>query len=93
MSAERAPKRRGSSPSPVIKASEIGEYAYCSRAWWYRHVVKVHVPHNEKYGRLGAGTQAHRKHGGWVTSSARLRVLAIGLALCGLVALGLALMR
>lgn len=91
MSVRRGPGARHGEPSPVIRVSEIGEYAYCSRAWWYRHVAKVPIPRNEKYGRLAAGTQAHRRHGGWVTSSARLQALAVALTLLGLIALALAI--
>ena len=29
-----------------IKVSEIGEYGYCSRAWWYKHVVQHHPAPN-----------------------------------------------
>jgi CRISPR/Cas system-associated exonuclease Cas4 (RecB family) len=70
--------------SHAIKVSEIAEYSYCSRAWWYKHVVKL--PPGE-IGRLAAGTRAHRRHGRWVAASARLRVLGVALALCGLLAL------
>jgi len=81
MNAHRA--RRQEATSPTISASEIGEYAYCSRAWWYRHVVKLPVPEGQGRSRLNAGTQAHRQHGAWVASSARLRMAGIALAMCG----------
>ena len=88
MNARRARRQES---SPTITASEIGEYAYCSRAWWYKHVVKLPIPESEGQSRLRAGTQAHREHGAWVLSSARLRAMGIGLAVCGAVALVLAL--
>ena len=74
---------------PTITASQIGEYEYCSRAWWYRHVVKLPLPKTEGYGRLAAGTEAHARHSRWVSSEARLRSMGLVLALAGLAALAL----
>jgi CRISPR/Cas system-associated exonuclease Cas4 (RecB family) len=90
MSARRA--RRQANTSPTITASEIGEYAYCSRAWWYRHVVKLPIPEGEGQSRLHSGAQRHREHGAWVASSTQLRIVGIALAVCGVVALVLALL-
>jgi CRISPR/Cas system-associated exonuclease Cas4 (RecB family) len=89
VSARRA--ARAGSDLPTIKVSEIGEYAYCSRAWWYKHVAKVPIPQGAASGRLAAGTQAHHRHGAWVASSLRLRAIGLALALCGLVSLLIAL--
>jgi CRISPR/Cas system-associated exonuclease Cas4 (RecB family) len=77
---------------PVITASEIGEYAYCSRAWWYRHVVKLPLPEGEGRGRLAAGTLSHSRHGAWVDQSSRLRTMGLLLALVGIGALVVALL-
>ncbi len=79
-------------PLPVITASEIGEYAYCSRAWWYRHIVKLPVPEGEGRGRLAAGTVSHARHGAWVAQSNTLRAAGLVLALAGLGALVLAIL-
>jgi CRISPR/Cas system-associated exonuclease Cas4 (RecB family) len=88
MSARRAARDRD---EPItISASEIGEYAYCSRAWWYKHVARVPMPQGTATGRLAAGRQAHRHHGSLVANSARLRAVGIALALCGIAALVLA---
>lgn len=76
--------------SKIIRASEIGEYEYCSRAWWYKHVAKL-SPGGEVSGRLEAGIEAHRQHGRAVALSGRLRALGVALLLCGLLALLLAL--
>lgn len=74
---------------PFISASEIGEYGYCSRAWWYRHVVKLQPP--QGYGtRFEAGTRAHSRHSRWVRSSLRLRSAALLLILLGLALLAVA---
>jgi CRISPR/Cas system-associated exonuclease Cas4 (RecB family) len=72
----------------TIRVSEIAEYAYCSRAWWFKHVVKLPEPGSGAKGRLAAGTQAHRRHGRSVAASTRLRLVGLVLALCGLALLG-----
>lgn len=75
----------------VLRASEIGEYDYCSRAWWYKHVAKL-PPGGEVSGRLAAGTEAHKEHGRAVALSSRLRAVGVALLLCGLLALAIALL-
>jgi len=89
VSLRRRASRVRSDQAP-IRVSEIGEYTYCSRAWWYKHVVKVPLPEGTS-GRLAAGTRAHRQHGSWVLSSARLRAVGLLLAAFGLLMLVLAL--
>ena len=43
-----------------ISASELGEYAYCRRAWWLRAVRGVTT---EQQGtRFSGGHAAHRRH-------------------------------
>jgi hypothetical protein len=76
----------------VIRASEIGEYRYCSRAWWYKHVVKVEPPGAvEQQDRFSKGREAHSRHGRSVSLAVRLRILGIALLICGLLALWLAI--
>ncbi len=75
----------------VIRASEIGEYNYCSRAWWYKHVAKL-APGGEVSARLEAGSEAHRKHGRAVVLSARLRIMGAALLIVGLLVLALAIL-
>ena len=92
----RSIRRHASQPSRdlrIIRASEIGEYSYCSRAWWYRHVIRVPIPEgSETEGRLAAGTSAHARHGRAVGLSGALRTLGVLFALCGLVVIALALL-
>jgi CRISPR/Cas system-associated exonuclease Cas4 (RecB family) len=76
----------------VIRASEIGEYSYCSRAWWYKHVVKVEPPDIEYNGRLMAGTKAHARHARTVATATTFRAIGILLAALGLLMLGLTLL-
>ena len=45
-------------PRPFIRASDVGRYAYCARAWWLATVKGV--PTEPK--RLAAGTEAHLRH-------------------------------
>lgn len=66
---------------PLIRASEIGSYLYCRRAWWYRK--QGLEPENSA--ELSAGTRFHRSHGRKVIASVLLRWLALILALAALV--------
>ncbi len=68
---------------PTIRASEIGEYAYCARAWWLRRVAGLEPEGRE---RREHGTALHRRH---ARSVALSRVLAIIAALFGALALAL----
>jgi hypothetical protein len=52
----------GETPRPerFISASELGEYAYCRRAWWLRAVRGVTT--NAQGKRFSAAHAAHRRH-------------------------------
>ena len=67
----------------LIRASEIGSYLYCRRAWWYR---KQGVQ-SENQAELAAGTALHQRHGRKVLASMLLRGLAFLLVLAALVLL------
>jgi hypothetical protein len=58
----------------TIKASEIGEYVYCNRAWWLRRTYDIR-PHNTQ--ELQAGTRYHEQHGGQVRQGLLARRLAL----------------
>ena len=58
-----------------IRSSEIGNYLYCRRAWWYR---KTGVP-PENLTELAAGTELHHKHGRKVLAASLTR--SVGLIL------------
>ncbi len=70
----------------VIRASEIGEYVYCHRAWWLGRVQGVESANRAQ---LAAGIARHRAHGQMVRRASGLRRLAIVLLLA---AIGLALL-
>jgi CRISPR/Cas system-associated exonuclease Cas4 (RecB family) len=46
--------------SRFIRASEIGEYVYCQRAWWLHHCVGLEPAGRERRER---GTALHTQHG------------------------------
>jgi hypothetical protein len=57
----------------VIRASEIGQYAYCARAWWLRRVLDYRSQNVEE---MAAGAEEHTNHGRRVVSYYRWRGLA-----------------
>lgn len=63
-----------------IKASEIGEYLYCRRAWWFRQQGQA----SANQAALQAGGQAHAAHGRSLRLAGWLRWLALALALLAL---------
>jgi len=62
--------KMGKKTGTVIRASELGEYAYCARAWWLGRVLGYRPANLE---RLAAGEAAHVRHGRKVISSRRLQ--------------------
>jgi CRISPR/Cas system-associated exonuclease Cas4 (RecB family) len=65
----------------TIRASEIGAYLFCQRAWWYR--IQGIEPENRD--EMNAGTELHYRHSRLVLLSGCIRVLAYGLLLAALV--------
>jgi hypothetical protein len=63
-----------------VTASQVGQYAFCARAWWLGTVEKREPAHRA---RLDAGHVAHERHGWNVAlarSSRRLALILIGAA-------------
>jgi hypothetical protein len=60
-----------------IRASEIGSYLYCRRAWWHRVNGQASVNQAE----MAAGTDLHRQHGRKVLAAGFFRNLAFLLLL------------
>lgn len=67
----------------VIRASEIGSYLYCRRAWRYR---KDGVE-SENKAEMAAGTELHRQHGRKTLSALLLRTLGLILLLAAILML------
>jgi hypothetical protein len=57
-----------------IRASEIGEYVFCHRAWWLHHLQGYESGNVRE---LTEGTSAHVQHGRTVEASRALQVLAV----------------
>jgi CRISPR/Cas system-associated exonuclease Cas4 (RecB family) len=68
---------------PIIRASDIGNYLYCRRAWRYR---KDGVE-SENQAELAAGTELHRQHGRKALSALLLRSLGMILLLAAILTL------
>jgi CRISPR/Cas system-associated exonuclease Cas4 (RecB family) len=64
---------------PTIRASDIGNYLYCRRAWWYR---KQGVE-SENQPEMDSGAEIHRQHGRRVLVSGMTRMLAMILLAAG----------
>jgi CRISPR/Cas system-associated exonuclease Cas4 (RecB family) len=67
----------------TIRASEVGSYIYCARAWWY-HQQGIESTNQAE---MTAGTELHRLHGRQVIASSLTRTLALILLLAALVLL------
>jgi CRISPR/Cas system-associated exonuclease Cas4 (RecB family) len=68
---------------PITRASDIGNYLYCRRAWWYR---KKGVE-SENQAELAAGTELHQKHGRQVLVSSVTRLVGMILLMAAIVLL------
>jgi hypothetical protein len=58
----------------VIRASEIGQYDFCAKAWWLGSIEGVQ-PSNVH--ELQAGTAAHEEHGRQVRRASQLQTIAL----------------
>ncbi len=67
-----------------ITASQIGQYAYCARAWWLG-VVEGREPTD--IGRIDAGAVVHERHGWQVSLSRGFSRLALILLIAAFLSL------
>ena len=65
----------------TIRASEIGSYIYCARAWAYRQQGLE----SSNQAEMTHGSELHRQHGRRVITSGLLRLLAVILLLAAVV--------
>lgn len=73
----------------LVRASEIGAWAFCQRAWWLAHVKGV-AHQNPRI--LQQGAAAHVMHGRTVVRAHQLRNVGLLLLLGGLILVAFALL-
>ena len=65
----------------TIRASEIGSFLYCQRAWWYQK----HGQPSANQAEMVAGVELHYRHGRSALATGCLRWVAYALILAALV--------
>lgn len=65
----------------TVRASEIGAYLFCQRAWWYQ---KSGQP-SQNLGEMAAGSELHYRHGRAALGIGCLRAAAYALILLALI--------
>jgi hypothetical protein len=71
----------------TIRASEIGTYLFCARAWWFQDQGFPSQNQTE----LSAGSAYHAAHGRQVFAAGLLRLVGYLLLLAALIALAIGL--
>jgi CRISPR/Cas system-associated exonuclease Cas4 (RecB family) len=56
----------------VIRASEIGTFLFCKRAWWYQ----LQGYESDNKAELAGGSEIHQQHGRVVATSNCLQIFA-----------------
>ena len=74
----------------IIRASEVGQYLFCARAWWLGAVEERPSANVEE---MEAGDKVHRRHGRQVRSSVMLSRLAYLILALAVMAAAIALLR
>ena len=67
----------------TLRASEIGSYLFCQRAWWYQQSGES----SQNLEEIAAGSELHYRHGRAALSAGCLRAAAYVLILIALVLL------
>jgi len=75
--------------SKVVRASEIGTYLYCQRAWWYQRNGVASQNGRE----LADGNEIHQLHGQAVFRARLIRLAAYALLLAAVVFVAISLLR
>ena len=83
----RMPEDEGRTPA-MLRASDVGRYTYCARAWWLERMAGE-IPLNRE--ALSQGRQRHQAHGRLVGAAGRqMRIVRALLWLLAGLALALA---
>ncbi|MFZ1755972.1 MAG: hypothetical protein WBO46_24070 [Caldilineaceae bacterium] len=64
----------------LVRASDIGAWAFCNRAWWLANVQKAQ---HENPTVLSRGDEAHEAHGQAVIQAGRLQRIGLWLLIAG----------
>ena len=67
----------------MVRASDIGAWTFCNRAWWLSTVQEAE---HANPAVLARGTEAHASHGRLVTRAHRLRRVGAVMVLLGALA-------
>ena len=70
----------------IIRASEIGQYDFCAKAWWLHSVEGIPSVNVRE---MQAGTEAHARHGRRVSRAGLLQQGAALLLVAGVVLLAI----
>jgi len=73
----------------TVRASEIGTFLYCRRAWWYQRQGEP----SENQAELLTGAKMHEQHGRVVLAAVVLRAAGYALLLLALVLLTIYLLN
>jgi hypothetical protein len=65
---------------PVVRAAEIGMFAYCERAWGYAQRGEI----SSNTGQMSVGSARHRAHAAASTSARIMRIAGLLLLFTGL---------
>lgn len=69
-----------------VTASQVGQYAYCARAWWLATVEKRQPIHQDQ---LDTGQNVHERHGWDVAVARTAKRLALFLLILAALALSI----
>ena len=66
----------------LVRASDIGSWTFCRRAWWLAHVQRAE---HENLAALSRGDDAHAAHGQAVIQANRLQRIGVWLLVAGVI--------
>lgn len=73
----------------LVRASDIGAWAFCNRAWW---LANVRGAAHAQPDVLAHGNTVHAAHGGGLRTARRLRRAGLWLVALAMILTGLALL-